>query len=62
MNSGLTGAGPSEHEIALMTERVKDELAIIKELRGLGGPSHPLEWFSDTSQFQFDLGSLRQYF
>lgn len=44
----------------VMNEKVHEELAILKDLRGVGGPTHPLEWMCDTTQFSFDLGQLKQ--
>jgi len=54
----LTGAGPSEHEMMQMTEKVQEELQFFKDLKGLGGPTNPLEWFCNVSHLQFSLSSL----
>lgn len=57
--NNLTGAGPSEHEMNLMTEKVQEEFTIIKEMKGMGGPTNPLEWFCEVTHLSFDCNQLK---
>jgi hypothetical protein len=39
--------------IVQMTEKVQEETLILKELKGAGGPTNPLEWFCNVTHLQF---------
>jgi hypothetical protein len=58
--SNLSGAGPSENEMMHMTEKVQEELQFFKDLKGIGGPTNPLEWFCPVQHISFSLSSLEQ--
>lgn len=53
--NNLTGAGPSEHEMMQMTEKVQEELQYLRDLKGVGGPTNPMEWFCNVSHISFSL-------
>lgn len=42
-----------------MTEKVQEEISFLKDLKGQGGPTHPLEWFCDVSHLNFNLALLK---
>ena len=56
----ISSAGPSEQMIVQMTEKVQEETLILKELKGVGGPTNPLEWFCNVSHLSFQMKKIRE--
>lgn len=44
----------------LLNDKVQEELKLIKELKGIGGPTNPLEWFYNVSHLQFNLTEMAE--